>query len=288
MASDFIHIYFPLVFFISASASACLNMASDFIHIYFPLVFFISASASACLNMASDFIHIYFPLVFFISASASACLARLARIPINLALDRATLIVLNALLAFSSSVITRALLTGLDATIGIIGPWSWAATERSASSLSPCLGLLCFLGNTISLLLYSFKRCTFDWSDSVDLFFLLWSTAIPIVLAYLIPIPAALSSSRVNPRPARTLVLYLKVGHLTTGLSGPATGLGAMSVAFFCLATLLLFLRPGWSCHVRTYSCQCLPKCWLGKMLLCFIFTDRRGPGSHNFERKFL
>lgn len=35
------------------------------------------------------------------------------------------------------------------------------------------------------------------------------------------------SSSRVKPRPARTLVWYLTVGHLTCGLRGPATGRGA-------------------------------------------------------------
>lgn len=36
------------------------------------------------------------------------------------------------------------------------------------------------------------------------------------------------NSSRVNPRPARTLVLYRTVGHLTDGRRGPQTGLGAM------------------------------------------------------------
>lgn len=41
-----------------------------------------------------------------------------------------------------------------------------------------------------------------------------------------------LSSSRVKPRPARTLVWYLRVGHLTCGLKGPATGRGATRRAF--------------------------------------------------------
>ena len=59
------------------------------------------------------------------------------------------------------------------------------------TSLSPCLGLLAFLGKTISLLLYSFNLWTLAWRDSADLFFLLWSTAIPIVGATLREIPAA-------------------------------------------------------------------------------------------------
>lgn len=40
------------------------------------------------------------------------------------------------------------------------------------------------------------------------------------------------SSSRENPRPARTLLWYLTVGHLTAGRRGPATGRGAMRRAF--------------------------------------------------------
>ncbi len=58
-------------------------------------------------------------------------------------------------------------------------------------------------------------------------------------------IKLTLSSSKENPLPNRTLVLYLNVGHLTTGLSGPATGLGEIFKAFFCLATRLRFFRPG-------------------------------------------
>ena len=58
------------------------------------------------------------------------------------------------------------------------------------------------------------------------------------------------NSSSVKPLPNLTLVLYLKVGHLTTGLRGPATGLGEILSAFFCLATRLFFFLPGWSNHV--------------------------------------
>lgn len=64
------------------------------------------------------------------------------------------------------------------------------------TSLSPCLGLLAFLGKTINLLLYSFSLCTFAWRDSADLFFLLWSTEIPMVGATLREMPAAWKDRR--------------------------------------------------------------------------------------------
>ena len=59
------------------------------------------------------------------------------------------------------------------------------------TSLSPCLGLLAFLGKTINLLLYSLSLWTLAWRDSADLFFLLWSTEIPIVGATFREMPAA-------------------------------------------------------------------------------------------------
>jgi hypothetical protein len=79
-----------------------------------------------------------------------------------------------------------------------------------------------------------------------------------------------LSSSRVKPRPALTFVLYLNVGHRTTGLMAPATGLGATLKAFLTLASRRLFFLPGWLNHVLTYLCQSLWKWLLWIMLLCF------------------
>ncbi len=67
-----------------------------------------------------------------------------------------------------------------------------------------------------------------------------------------------LSSSRVNPLPDLTLVLYLKVGHLTIGLIGPPTGRGAMALAFFWRLLRLRTLRAGWLNHVLTQRCQSL------------------------------
>lgn len=48
-----------------------------------------------------------------------------------------------------------------------------------------------------------------------------------------------LSSSRLNPLPARTLVWYRTVGHLTIGRIGPDTGRGAIRRAFAWRAFLL-------------------------------------------------
>ena len=75
------------------------------------------------------------------------------------------------------------------------------------------------------------------------------------------------SSSRVKPLPALSFVLYLKVGHLTTGRRGPATGLGATVLAFFTRFFLRLALRIGWLNHVFTLFCQSLWKCPLGIIL---------------------
>ena len=75
------------------------------------------------------------------------------------------------------------------------------------------------------------------------------------------------NSSRVKPRPARTLVLYLNVGHLTIGLSGPATGRGATVLAFLILFVLRRCFLIGWLNHVLTLLCQSLWKCPLGTIL---------------------
>lgn len=79
-----------------------------------------------------------------------------------------------------------------------------------------------------------------------------------------------LSSCRVKPRPARTLVWYRTVGQRTTGRSGPATGLGAMARAFFTRFCFLRNLRAGWLNQVLTNRCQSLWKCPFGIMLLPF------------------
>lgn len=71
------------------------------------------------------------------------------------------------------------------------------------------------------------------------------------------------SSSKVKPRPALTLVLYLNVGHRTAGRS-VFTGLGASLAAFSRRFTLLLFFLPGWSNQVLTYLSQCFLKWALG------------------------
>lgn len=56
---------------------------------------------------------------------------------------------------------------------------------------SPFAGLPCFLGNRMSLDLYSLSLWTFCCSDSMDRFLRLWSTAIPIHKACFLKTPAA-------------------------------------------------------------------------------------------------
>lgn len=90
------------------------------------------------------------------------------------------------------------------------------------------------------------------------------------------------SSSMVNPRPARTRLLYLVDGHRIIGLS-LSTGRGAIAAALVRRAFLLRSLRPGcisfisyrsvvmdwwanstWSKCVRTRVCHCFRKWLLG------------------------
>jgi len=78
------------------------------------------------------------------------------------------------------------------------------------------------------------------------------------------------SSSRVNPRPARTRVWYLKVGQWTIGRNGPATGLGIIAAAFFLRLSRRRCFRAGWLNQQRTNRCQSLWKWPLGIMLLPF------------------
>ena len=55
-------------------------------------------------------------------------------------------------------------------------------------------------------------------------------TAMPIVLAFYLLIPAFFNSQKVKPRPALTLKLYLTVGGCTAGLKKPK-GRGAYLAA---------------------------------------------------------
>merc|ERR1711964_851295 len=64
----------------------------------------------------------------------------------------------------------------------------------------PLLRLL-FRGNTISLVLYNFRRLTFSCKPSVLRFLRRWSTVMPTVRAHFFGMPASLSSTSVNPRP---------------------------------------------------------------------------------------
>uniref|UniRef100_A0AAR2L509 Uncharacterized protein n=1 Tax=Pygocentrus nattereri TaxID=42514 RepID=A0AAR2L509_PYGNA len=72
--------------------------------------------------------------------------------------------------------------------------------------LSPFLGAEAFLGKRMSLERYSFSLWTLACRDSVDLLRRRGSTAMPMVRATLLLMPAAFSSSREKPRPARTLL----------------------------------------------------------------------------------
>jgi len=78
------------------------------------------------------------------------------------------------------------------------------------------------------------------------------------------------SSSRENPRPARTRVWYLNVGQWTIGLNGPATGLGIIAAAFFLRWSRRRCLRAGWLNQHRTNLCQSLWKWPFGIILFPF------------------
>lgn len=64
------------------------------------------------------------------------------------------------------------------------------------TELSPFLGAEAFLGKRMSLERYSFSLCTFSCRDSVDLLRRRWSTAMPMVRATFLLIPAACGDSR--------------------------------------------------------------------------------------------
>ena len=96
-------------------------------------------------------------------------------------------------------------------------------------------------------------------------------------------IPAALTSSRVNPRPSLCFRLYLKVGHRTTGLR-VLRGLGAILAALATRALRRRSLRAGWLNQVLTYRSQSLWKCPLGTIWfrLAGIFEEL----FHRLEEK--
>lgn len=81
--------------------------------------------------------------------------------------------------------------------------------------------------------------------------------------------PADFSSSMVNPRPRRTLVLYLTVGQCTRGRSC-WVGRGATRRAFSMRALWRRCLRSGWLNHVLMKRCQSLRKWAFGTTPLRF------------------
>merc|ERR1712226_1261054 len=123
---------------------------------------------------------------------------------------------------------------------------TWTAEAQASLEESPFLNFLVFLrGKTTNLDLYSFKRCTLAWNASSDRLVRRWSTAIPTPLAAWRLTLAALSSAKVNPLPARTLMLYLTVGQRTTGRRR-LIGRGATRLALAIRALRRLVLLAGW------------------------------------------
>jgi len=89
------------------------------------------------------------------------------------------------------------------------------------------------------------------------------------------------SSSRVNPRPVRTRVWYLKVGQWTIGRKGPATGRGIIAAAFFLRWSRRRCLRAGWLNQHRTNLCQSLWKWPLGIILFPFPIFENLSSANH-------
>lgn len=119
----------------------------------------------------------------------------------------------------------------------------------------------------------------------------------PLVISSLLPLLSplsfllqfTLSSSKVNPLPSLTLVLYLKVCPLTAGLIIPI-GFVPFSFLLLSLVVLRLFLAPAWFNLVLTpIRSQCLRRWTLGRALLwdtifCFVFVV--GGGGERRERE--
>jgi len=148
------------------------------------------------------------------SSLSAASLARLARIPTKRASVRACKYslaankynelptdhetkkltlrsVAKALNFFSSLVTSRNSTTaGCSFLMGRTGPLSWVASLHSSREDSPARIFFSLMGNRINLLRYSLRRWMLRWRDSRDLFLRLLSTAMPMVLAKLAPMPA--------------------------------------------------------------------------------------------------
>merc|ERR1719272_1133504 len=110
--------------------------------------------------------------------------------------------------AFSSAVIARASTSCLISGTGMMYFVVFCGTFSSCARVESPPFTFDFRGKIMSFDLYSFRRAAFSASDSVHLFRRRWSTQIPIVLACFGDIFASRSSSRVNPRPTRSLELY--------------------------------------------------------------------------------
>lgn len=85
-----------------------------------------------------------------------------------------------------------------------------------------------------------------------------------------------LNSSKLKPLPARTLVWYLTVGHLTMGRIGPDAGRGAMRRAFACRALRLSKQKPSGS------YCTPRPTSPLRRVIYC-LMPQREG--GHRGQR---
>ena len=125
--------------------------------------------------------------------------------------------------------------------------------------LDSSLGCL-WRGNRISWFKYFLIRLTFKSNFYWDKLTLLWSTAIPILLANPGFNPAFFIYSKVNPLPNLCLDEYLIVCQLTTGLN-LSIGIGLIFFAFSFLAINLLFFLAGWLNHHFTNGCQCFLRC---------------------------
>lgn len=107
----------------------------------------------------------------------------------------------------------------------------------------------------------------------------------PIVRASRFPMPADFSSSKVNPRPSLTFLLYRTLGQRTAGLNKPATGRGAISWPFLYRLRRLRSFRAGWLNQVRTRLCQSLWKCAFG--IILFPFGAILLPIKEQWSKKF-
>lgn len=132
------------------------------------------------------------------------------------------------------------------------------------------------LSKIINDFLYSSNLATLASKPSTFLLTLLWSTAIPTVLAYLGANLAAFNSAKEKPLPALTFLLYLMVGHLTIGLK-ESIGFGATLADLAALACLLETFLPAWSKWTLTRSCQCFLKWFfkIGRFFLIAIVMEK-------------